>query len=134
MFFPCPDPFDPPNHIRLDVISSSQFNIWVGVISQNQNGHVRGYTVYYAEVDEDGSTIVGDWQTRTKNNQYVDVTGLKFWTHYAFKAAGFTSVGPGPNTTFQIGRTNEDSKRILVKYFLFIQCHRNNVVLTSSLF
>jgi len=102
--------------MQVNVISSSQIDIWAGIILQNTNGLVLGYTAYYAEVDKDGVTIVGDWLVRTKNQQSLDITGLKFWTHYAFKAAGFTSVGLGPNTTVQISRTMEDSKGNLILY------------------
>ena len=96
-----------------------------GWIHQNQNGHIISFSAYYAKVDNnDGTTIVGDWKTKSSHNQHVYIDGLELWTHYAVKCAGATIIGPGPNTTYEIVRTHEDCK-IFFPFFQFLKNHKS---------
>ena len=105
------DPFDPPSELNTTALTSTSIRVNIGPILQNQNGHIVSYSLYYAKVDTDGSTLIGDWTLQTSTTPQIDVVGLEFWTHYAFKAGGATIVGAGPNTTtLQIERTLEDRK------------------------
>lgn len=122
---PFQDPYDPPSSLILEVLSSTYIKAKCGAIHQNRNGHIISYTAYYAKVDTDGSTIIGDWQSATSHNAHVHLVGLEFWTYYAVKVAGATVIGLGPNTTYQIARTHEDCKLILFLLFNFNEIYIN---------
>ena len=110
----CLDPYDPPSSMNIVAISSTSIKVTSGPILANQNGVIIKYTAFYAKVDYDGTTIIGDWEKTTSlGSGDIYLTSLKFYTHYAIKIAGETVMGAGPNTTYQIGRTLEDCKNIL---------------------
>ncbi len=48
-------------------------------------------------------------KTFTKN-----VTGLAKYTEYVFQVLAFTSVGDGPNTTVESGKTKEDGEKSII--------------------
>lgn len=113
LFLPT-DPFNAPDSFDLEALTSSSINVTAGPISQGQNGYIILYNFYYAEANRDGNTVVGDWTEITSPERSVVITGLGFFSYYAFKASGATIYGSGPNSTVTFGRTLEDCK-----YFVF---------------
>lgn len=85
----------------------------------DRNGPVHGYEVEYIEVETDGTTLVGStWQRITTHGNHhtqrnAHVISLEFWTYYAIRVAGRSSIGVGPFSDHEIERTLEDGEIFL---------------------
>ena len=107
------EPSAAPEGLAVDGSTSTTVKVsWQPVKNLDQNGEIKGYTIYYKPVEgyfkhgEEKYTNVdgGDVLTAT-------LQPLEEYVTYEIKIRAFTSVGDGPNNTvITRRRTDEDSK------------------------
>ena len=67
---------------------------WQEIILKDQNGVITGYTVFYNVKDETAQFS----QNTTRSETSTLITGLKPYTNYCIKVAGYTKAGRSPLT------------------------------------
>lgn len=66
--------------------------VWVEIERKDQNGEITGYTVFYNESDHSKESSKNTSANKTK----ILIDGLKPYTTYCIKVAGYTKVGRSP--------------------------------------
>lgn len=111
--------------------SSSKCEIsWVSIPQEHHRGVLLGYRIVYTFVNDALNTsnfTVGPAMTR-----YVPVQGLKPYTKYLLKVAGFTSKGDGNYSVPEECQTQEDSKFPILQ--LKNQCHPKRLHVPGYIF
>lgn len=86
---------------------------WVPPPADSRNGVITQYSVAYEAVDgEDRRRHVVDGISREHSSW--DLVGLEKWTEYRVWVRAHTDVGPGPESSPVLVRTDEDGR----------QCHQ----------
>lgn len=91
-------PNEPKRVIVQAVNSTTIFVEWRAPRSKERNGIIRGYYVYYAELDENNDPIPQTEDTKDTNDgskTEMVITGLKPDTMYQVTVAGYTRRGDG---------------------------------------
>lgn len=82
---------------------------WVPPPADRRNGIITQYSVAYEAVDgEDRGRHVVDGISREHSNW--DLVGLEKWTEYRVWVRAHTDVGPGPESSPVLVRTDEDGR------------------------
>ena len=68
--------------------------VWQAIIPKDENGVITGYTVYY-NLKNQGTTFSKNTSERDTSTL---IKGLKPFTTYCIKVAGYTKVGRSPLT------------------------------------
>lgn len=66
--------------------------VWEEIEQKDQNGEITGYTVFYNESDDSKESS----KNTTANETSIIIKGLKPYTTYCIKVAGYTKVGRSP--------------------------------------
>lgn len=83
---------------------------WVPPPAASRNGVITQYSVAYEAVDgEDRGRHVVDSISREHSSW--DLVGLEKWTEYRVWVRAHTDVGPGPESSPVLVRTDEDGRR-----------------------
>lgn len=83
---------------------------WVPPPADSRNGVITQYSVAYEAVDgEDRGRHVVDGISREHSSW--DLVGLEKWTEYRVWVRAHTDVGPGPESSPVLVRTDEDGRR-----------------------
>ena len=88
--------------------STSIFVKWDDVLSENQNGIIRSYTVRYRSV-----SVEGPFNTTTVFKKEANLTDLIKDEFYNVSVLATTVRGDGPYSVPEIFATNEDRKYLL---------------------
>lgn len=83
---------------------------WVPPPADSRNGVITQYSVAYEAVDgEDrGRHVV---ESISREHSSWDLVGLEKWTEYRVWVRAHTDVGPGPESSPVLVRTDEDGRR-----------------------
>lgn len=107
----------PPSNVTL--VSDSQHSIVVFItppVPAEQNGVIRGYTVFYRETNllpEEG------YLSLNTSNSTIRFINLTVFTEYSFKVAAYTSAGQGQHSQLKRIFSQEGSMSIdLLHLFL----------------
>ena len=88
-----------PLNLQAEAINSSTIFVeWRPPQTRNQNGIIRGYQVYYVELDGNNNRREGSermFDTGDGNYREAVVTGLAPATNYSIKVAAYTRRGDG---------------------------------------
>lgn len=87
-----------PRKIKLDSINSTAISVqWRSPADREPGGLIRGYRVYYVQVNDNdeliGAPAMVDTLDGLKNE--VTITGLQSDTFYQFQIAAYTRKGDG---------------------------------------
>lgn len=83
---------------------------WVPPPADSRNGIITQYSVAYEAVDgEDRRRHVVDGISREHSSW--DLVGLEKWTEYRVWVRAHTDVGPGPESSPVLVRTDEDGRQ-----------------------
>lgn len=83
---------------------------WVPPPADSRNGVITQYSVAYEAVDgEDRRRHVVNGISREHSSW--DLVGLEKWTEYRVWVRAHTDVGPGPDSSPVLVRTNEDGRQ-----------------------
>lgn len=86
---------------------------WVPPPADSRNGIITQYSVAYEAVDgEDRKRHVVDGISREHSSW--DLLGLEKWTEYRVWVRAHTDVGPGPESSPVLVRTDEDGRLLWV--------------------
>ena len=87
-----------PKKVRVEAINSTALFVeWRPPEARKTNGIIRGYYVYYVEINEKGE-VRGQERvedTGDGNRNEAVITGLKAQTRYHVSVAGYTRKGDG---------------------------------------
>ncbi|KAL9950681.1 hypothetical protein ACROYT_G043216 [Oculina patagonica] len=101
-------PSQPPNSFSVTAKTSTSITAsWQLPPADSRNGIITGFKLFYKKKGSSGSPtmiLINSGSGLTK-----DVTGLDKYTEYEFEVLAFTSVGDGPNSPVEIGKTMEDA-------------------------
>lgn len=105
-------PSAPPQNIRVTAITSESLKVtWDPPPADKQNGDIRGYRVYYSEVQsrkdfkEANKIDILDPNQRTQM-----IEQLRKYTAYNIWVSAFTDIGDGPTSDVVAEQTKEDGK------------------------
>ncbi|XP_076421018.1 receptor-type tyrosine-protein phosphatase F isoform X14 [Peromyscus maniculatus bairdii] len=101
-------PSAPPQKVTCVSTSSTTVRVsWVPPPAESRNGIITQYSVAYEAVDgEDRKRHVVDGISREHSSW--DLLGLEKWTEYRVWVRAHTDVGPGPESSPVLVRTDED--------------------------
>ncbi|XP_036858111.1 receptor-type tyrosine-protein phosphatase F isoform X7 [Manis javanica] len=101
-------PSAPPQKVTCVSAGSTTVRVsWVPPPADRRNGIITQYSVAYEAVDgEDRGRHVVDGISREHSNW--DLVGLEKWTEYRVWVRAHTDVGPGPESSPVLVRTDED--------------------------
>ncbi|XP_035881797.1 receptor-type tyrosine-protein phosphatase F isoform X13 [Phyllostomus discolor] len=101
-------PSAPPQKVTCVSTGSTTVRVsWVPPPADSQNGIITQYSVAYEAVDgEDRRRQVVNGISREHSSW--DLVGLEKWTEYRVWVRAHTDVGPGPESSPVLVRTNED--------------------------
>ncbi|XP_049734994.1 receptor-type tyrosine-protein phosphatase F isoform X3 [Elephas maximus indicus] len=101
-------PSAPPQKVTCVSAGSTTVRVsWVPPPADSRNGVITQYSVAYEAVDgEDRGRHVVDGISREHSSW--DLVGLEKWTEYRVWVRAHTDVGPGPESTPVLVRTDED--------------------------
>nr|KAF6507491.1 protein tyrosine phosphatase receptor type F [Rousettus aegyptiacus] len=103
-----PAPSAPPQKVTCVSTGSTTVRVsWVPPPADSRNGIITQYSVAYEAVDgEDRRRHVVNGISREHSSW--DLVGLEKWTEYRVWVRAHTDVGPGPDSSPVLVRTNED--------------------------
>ncbi|XP_031520360.1 receptor-type tyrosine-protein phosphatase F [Papio anubis] len=103
-----PAPSAPPQKVMCVSTGSTTVRVsWVPPPADSRNGVITQYSVAYEAVDgEDRRRHVVDGISREHSSW--DLVGLEKWTEYRVWVRAHTDVGPGPESSPVLVRTDED--------------------------
>ena len=106
-----PAPSAPPQKVTCVSTGSTTVRVsWVPPPADSQNGIITQYSVAYEAVDgEDRRRQVVNGISREHSSW--DLVGLEKWTEYRVWVRAHTDVGPGPESSPVLVRTNEDGRQ-----------------------
>lgn len=106
-----PAPSAPPQKVTCVSVGSTTVRVsWVPPPADSRNGVITQYSVAYEAVDgEDRGRHVVDGIGREHSSW--DLVGLEKWTEYRVWVRAHTDVGPGPESSPVLVRTDEDGRR-----------------------
>lgn len=106
-----PAPSAPPQKVTCVSTGSTTVRVsWVPPPADSRNGVITQYSVAYEAVDgEDRRRQVVNGISREHSSW--DLVGLEKWTEYRVWVRAHTDVGPGPESSPVLVRTNEDGRR-----------------------
>ena len=93
--------------------STSVTASWQLPPEDDRNGVIAGFKLFYMKSGFSKSQTVEDINSGSTLTK--DVTGLEKYTEYQFQVLAYTSVGDGPKSSVKAERTEEDSKKCLLK-------------------
>ncbi|XP_014651917.1 PREDICTED: receptor-type tyrosine-protein phosphatase F isoform X3 [Ceratotherium simum simum] len=101
-------PSAPPQKVTCMSVGSTTVRVsWVPPPADSRNGVITQYSVAYEAVDgEDRGRHVVDGISREHSSW--DLVGLEKWTEYRVWVRAHTDVGPGPESSPVLVRTDED--------------------------
>ncbi|XP_070466000.1 receptor-type tyrosine-protein phosphatase F isoform X24 [Equus przewalskii] len=101
-------PSAPPQKVTCVSVGSTTVRVsWVPPPADSRNGVITQYSVAYEAVDgEDRRRHVVDGISREHSSW--DLVGLEKWTEYRVWVRAHTDVGPGPESSPVLVRTDED--------------------------
>ncbi|XP_031234286.1 receptor-type tyrosine-protein phosphatase F isoform X12 [Mastomys coucha] len=101
-------PSAPPQKVTCESMGSTTVRVsWVPPPADSRNGIITQYSVAYEAVDgEDRKRHVVDGISREHSSW--DLLGLEKWTEYRVWVRAHTDVGPGPESSPVLVRTDED--------------------------
>nr|6TPT_A Chain A, Receptor-type tyrosine-protein phosphatase F [Homo sapiens] len=101
-------PSAPPQKVMCVSMGSTTVRVsWVPPPADSRNGVITQYSVAYEAVDgEDRGRHVVDGISREHSSW--DLVGLEKWTEYRVWVRAHTDVGPGPESSPVLVRTDED--------------------------
>ncbi|XP_069843550.1 receptor-type tyrosine-protein phosphatase F isoform X9 [Dipodomys merriami] len=101
-------PSAPPQKVTCVSVGSTTIRVsWVPPPAASRNGVITQYSVAYEAVDgEDRGRHVVDGISREHSSW--DLVGLEKWTEYRVWVRAHTDVGPGPESSPVLVRTDED--------------------------
>ncbi|XP_041430062.1 protein tyrosine phosphatase receptor type D S homeolog isoform X12 [Xenopus laevis] len=101
-------PSAPPQDIRCNSQSSTSILVsWLPPPVEKQNGIIIGYSLKYAGVDADDIKPHEILGISSETRQYL-LEQLEKWTQYRIIVIAYTDVGPGPESSPILIRTDED--------------------------
>ncbi|XP_077994070.1 receptor-type tyrosine-protein phosphatase F-like isoform X1 [Glandiceps talaboti] len=113
-------PYGSAKHVKIELQENKPHNleiIFQHPCGDERNGIIRGYLLYYCEVQSQIAQVDCPDDTVLRKNISVDGTekqvsteidGLKSYTLYAVWMAAYTTLGiPGPNSTVGVKRTGQ---------------------------
>lgn len=105
-----PAPSAPPQKVTCVSTGSTTVRVsWVPPPADSRNGIITQYSVAYEAVDgEDRKRHVVDGISREHSSW--DLLGLEKWTEYRVWVRAHTDVGPGPESSPVLVRTDEDGR------------------------
>lgn len=105
-----PAPSAPPQKVTCVSTGSTTVRVsWVPPPADSRNGIITQYSVAYEAVDgEDRRRHVVNGISREHSSW--DLVGLEKWTEYRVWVRAHTDVGPGPDSSPVLVRTNEDGR------------------------
>uniref|UniRef100_A0A803Y6M1 protein-tyrosine-phosphatase n=1 Tax=Meleagris gallopavo TaxID=9103 RepID=A0A803Y6M1_MELGA len=107
-FSPLVEPSAPPQDIKCVSTRSTAILVsWRPPPAESQNGVLAGYSVYYRALDSEDTELkeVNDIPPTTSQ---ILLESLEKWTEYRITVVAHTEVGPGPESSPVIVRTDED--------------------------
>uniref|UniRef100_A0A8C9F5R7 protein-tyrosine-phosphatase n=1 Tax=Pavo cristatus TaxID=9049 RepID=A0A8C9F5R7_PAVCR len=107
-FSPIIEPSAPPQDIKCVSPRSTAILVsWRPPPAESQNGVLAGYSVYYRALDSEDTELkeVNDIPPTTSQ---ILLESLEKWTEYRITVVAHTEVGPGPESSPVIVRTDED--------------------------
>lgn len=106
-----PAPSAPPQKVTCVSVGSTTVRVsWVPPPADSRNGVITQYSVAYEAVDgEDRERHVVDGIGREHSSW--DLVGLEKWTEYRVWVRAHTDVGPGPESSPVLVRTDEDGRQ-----------------------
>ncbi|KAG8455154.1 hypothetical protein GDO86_001382 [Hymenochirus boettgeri] len=101
-------PSAPPQDIRCNSQSSTSILVsWLPPPVEKRNGIITAYSIKYIGVDADDNKpheVIG---ITSEKKQYL-LENLEKWTQYRISMIAYTDVGPGPESSPILIRTDED--------------------------
>ncbi len=92
-------------------LSSTEIQVnWIAVPEIDQNGIITEYEVMYEPLMTFNGMLSGE--TVNTTNLSIDLEDLAEFVEYNISVRAFTSAGPGPYSSEQVERTEEDSELI----------------------
>lgn len=106
-----PAPSAPPQKVTCESTGSTTVRVsWVPPPADSRNGIITQYSLAYEAVDgEDRGRHVVDGISREHSSW--DLVGLEKWTEYRVWVRAHTDVGPGPESSPVLVRTDEDGRQ-----------------------
>lgn len=107
-FSPLVEPSAPPQDVKCVSTRSTAILVsWRPPPAESQNGVLAGYSVYYRALDSEDTELkeVNDIPPTTSQ---ILLESLEKWTEYRITVVAHTEVGPGPESSPVIVRTDED--------------------------
>ena len=106
-----PAPSATPQKVTCVSVGSTTVRVsWVPPPADSRNGVITQYSVAYEAVDgEDRGRHVVDGIGREHSSW--DLVGLEKWTEYRVWVRAHTDVGPGPESSPVLVRTDEDGRQ-----------------------
>ncbi|XP_059687663.1 receptor-type tyrosine-protein phosphatase S isoform X7 [Gavia stellata] len=101
-------PSAPPQDVKCVSTRSTAILVsWRPPPAESQNGVLAGYSVYYRALDSEDTELkeVNDIPPTTSQ---ILLESLEKWTEYRITVVAHTEVGPGPESSPVIVRTDED--------------------------
>ncbi|NXE26585.1 PTPRS phosphatase, partial [Ardeotis kori] len=101
-------PSAPPQDVKCVSTRSTAILVsWRPPPAESQNGILAGYSVYYRALDSEDTELkeVNDIPPTTSQ---ILLESLEKWTEYRITVVAHTEVGPGPESSPVIVRTDED--------------------------
>lgn len=108
--YPTPpiEPSAPPQDIKCVSVRSTAILVsWRPPPAESQNGVLDGYSVRYRALDTEDTELREVNNIASTTNQIL-LESLEKWTEYRITVAARTKVGPGPESSPVIIRTDED--------------------------
>ena len=84
--------------------------VWQEIEQKDRNGEITGYTVFYKATDQSEESS----KNTTANKMSTLIEGLKPYTEYCIRVAGYTKVGRSPlNGTCYLVKTLQKGTYLL---------------------
>ena len=101
-----------PKRVRVETVNSTAIRVmWNPPNKDEQNGIIRGYQLYYQQVDSSGETAGGQPMMHdVENRTETDIGGLLPETRYQFSVSAYTRKGDGSRSRPKPGVTKGASK------------------------
>ena len=103
-----------PKKVEVQPVNSTTIYVqWRPPKANNRNGIIRGYYVYYVEVDDDHEPKLNTERmedTNDGNKNEMVIVGLKPDTRYSVSVAGYTRKGDGVRSRPKIVSTRGAGK------------------------
>lgn len=109
-FSPLVEPSAPPQDVKCVSTRSTAILVsWRPPPAESQNGVLAGYSVHYRALDSEDTELkeVNDIPPTTSQ---ILLESLDKWTEYRVTVVAHTEVGPGPESSPVIVRTDEDGE------------------------